>query len=53
VSIFNFTAKELSSEGLLYHIYDFTNWWQDTLNECTGESFTINAEGEYLLFLNY
>ena len=53
VSIFNFTAKELSSEGLLYPIYDFTNWWQGTLNECTGESFTINAEGEYLLFVNY
>jgi thiamine pyrophosphokinase len=53
VSIFNFTAKELCSEGLLYPIYDFTNWWQGTLNECTGESFTINAEGEYLLFLNY
>ena len=53
VSIFNFTAKELRSEGLLYPIYDFTNWWQGTLNECTEESFTINAEGEYLLFLNY
>ena len=53
VSIFSITAKELSAEGLLYPIYDFTNWWQGTLNESTGESFTINAEGEYLLFLNY
>ena len=53
VSIFAITAKNLSAEGLLYPIYDFTNWWQGTLNECTGESFTINAEGEYLLFLNY
>ena len=53
VSIFAITAKELSSEGLLYPIYDFTNWWQGTLNECTGEQFTIHAEGEYLLFVNY
>lgn len=53
VSIFAITAKELSSEGLLYPIYDFTNWWQGTLNECTGKEFTIHAEGEYLLFLNY
>ena len=53
VSIFSITAKEMSSEGLLYPIYDFTNWWQGTLNECTGESFTINAKGEYLLFINY
>ena len=53
VSIFNFTAKNLQSEGLAYPIYDFTSWWQGTLNECTDTSFTIKAEGEYLLFINY
>jgi thiamine pyrophosphokinase len=53
VSIFSITARNMSAEGLLYPIYDFCNWWQGTLNECTGESFTINADGEYLLFLNY
>ena len=53
VSIFAITAKNLSAEGLLYPIYDFNNWWQGTLNECTGKEFTIHAEGEYLLFLNY
>jgi len=53
VSIFNFTAKRLKSEGLAYPIYDFTTWWQGTLNRCTGTSFTIEAEGEYLVFLNY
>ena len=53
VSIFSITAKDLSAEGLLYPIYDFNNWWQGTLNECTGDEFTINAEGEYLLFINY
>ena len=53
VSIFSITANEMSSSGLLYPIYNFTNWWQGTLNECTGEEFTINAKKEYLLFLNY
>ena len=53
VSIFSITAKDLSAEGLLYPIYDFNNWWQGTLNECTGEEFTINATGEYLLFINH
>ena len=53
VSIFSITAKNLSAEGLLYPIYDFNNWWQGTLNECTGDEFTINAKGEYLLFINY
>jgi thiamine pyrophosphokinase len=38
---------------LLYPIYDFNNWWQGTLNECTGEEFTIKAKGEYLLFINH
>ena len=53
VSIFSITAKELSAEGLRYPIYDFNNWWQGTLNECTGDEFTINATGWYLLFINY
>lgn len=53
VSIFNFTAKGLESVGLAYPIYDFTTWWQGTLNKCTGTSFTIKCEGEYLLFINY
>ena len=53
VSIFNFTAKGLKSKGLAYPIYDFTSWWQGTLNRCTDNSFTIEAEGEYLVFLNY
>ena len=46
VSIFNFTAKGLKSKGLAYPIYDFTSWWQGTLNRCTDTSFTIEAEGE-------
>ncbi len=53
VSIFSITAKDMSANGLLYPIYDFTNWWQGTLNECTADTFTINATGEYLLFINY
>ena len=53
VSIFSITAKDLSAVGLRYPIYDFNNWWQGTLNECIGEEFTINAHGEYLLFISY
>lgn len=53
VSIFNFTAKNLHAKGLAYPIYDFTTWWQGTLNRCTDSSFTIEAEGEYLVFVNY
>ena len=53
VSIFNISARGLRSEGLKYPIYDFTAWWQGTLNRATGEEFTIHAEGEYILFINY
>lgn len=53
ISIFSITARSLSSKGLKYPIYDFTNWWQGTLNEATGEEFTIKAIGEYILFINY
>ena len=53
VSIFNFTARDFASDGLKYSLYDFSNWWQGTLNECTGDKFSLYAKGEYLLFLNY
>ena len=53
ISIFNFTAKNLSSSGLEYPIYTFTSWWQGTLNNSLGEDFTISADGEYIVFLNY
>ena len=53
VSIINFNARNLHGLGLVYPLSDFTNWWQGTLNECTGTEFTIEAEGEYLVFLNF
>ena len=53
VSIFNLTARSLHSIGLRYPIYDFSQWWQGTLNECTDTQFTIQAEGDYLVMINY
>ena len=53
VSIFNISAKELTSKWLEYPIYDFTAWWQGTLNRTTAERFTISAQGEYIVFINY
>ena len=51
VSIINFTAHGLHGKGLVYPLSDFTNWWQGTLNECTSTEFTIEAEGECLVFV--
>ena len=51
ISIINFGAKGLQGEGLVYHLSDFTNWWQGTLNEATANEFTVHCTGEYLVFL--
>lgn len=53
VSIFNISAKGLHSKGLQYPIYDFTSLWQGTLNRAEGAEFTIEAEGEYIVFQAY
>lgn len=53
VSIFNFGATDFSSEGLQYPIYDFTSWWQGSLNQSIGDSFSIRASGNYILFLSH
>lgn len=53
ISIINFTANGFSSQGLRYPLYDFTNWWQGTLNEAVAESVTIECKGEFLVFANY
>ena len=53
VSLFNINAKNLSSKGLSYPIYDFTQWWQGTLNEAPDGEFSISAEGDYLVYVTY
>lgn len=53
ISIINFNARKLHGKGLVYPLSDFTNWWQGTLNECTSTEFTVEAEGEYLIMINY
>jgi len=53
VSIISFGAIAFHAEGLKYPLYDFTNWWQGTLNEAVSERVTIHADGDYLLYLPY
>ena len=53
VSVFNFDAVDLKSEGLRYPVYDFCYWWQGTLNEVEGDSFRIMAKGHYLVYCTY
>lgn len=53
VSVISLGAKGMRGEGLAYPLRDFTEWWQGTLNQCTDTVFTVRAEGDYLVFLNY
>ena len=50
VSIYNATCKELSSSGLKWDIYPFSELWQGTLNEALSTEFTVHADGDYLLY---
>jgi thiamine pyrophosphokinase len=38
---------------LKYPLYDFTAWWQGTLNEAVEPQVTFRGEGDYLLFIAY
>lgn len=52
VSIFAFGAKGLQSVGLRYPLHDLNNLWEGTLNETTETSFSVAAEGDFLVFVN-
>lgn len=55
ISIFSLNQNEpLTTEGLLYPIKNraLTSWWQGTLNEATGSSFTIKIKkGPVIIYL--
>ena len=51
IDCYEHALDTLRGKGLVYPLSDFTNWWQGTLNECTSTEFTIEAEGEYLVFV--
>lgn len=53
ISIFNITATQLKSQGLRYPLYDFTQWWQGTLNEAVSNPVIIEGKGDFLLFVNF
>lgn len=53
VSIVNMNARNFSSVGLKYPIYDFQEWWQGTLNEALAPSITIQAEGDFLVLMDF
>ena len=51
VSLFNFRATGIKSNDLVYPPYDTTMLWQGTLNEAKSDRLSIQAEGDYLVYL--
>ena len=53
VSLFNFGCQQLTSNGLRWDTYNFHEWWQGTLNEALSETFSLQADGYYLVYQTY
>lgn len=53
VSIFNFGCQRFTSEGLRWNSYAYDEWWQGTLNEALGNSFSFSADSYYLVYQTY
>lgn len=52
ISIFNFTCTTLIADNVVYPTRAFNSWWQGTLNESKGDTFSIEADGDYIVFMN-
>lgn len=53
VSVFNAGCTALTSEGLRWQCYPMQELWQGTLNEALGDTFSIEANGCYLVYQTY
>lgn len=53
ISVFNVSAHNFTSEGLRYPLYNFTQWWQGTLNEAIAPKVVIKAQGVFIVFVTY
>ena len=53
VSIFNIDCTQIRSEGLRWDAYPYKQIWQGTLNEATGDHFTLHTDGTYIVFITY
>lgn len=50
VSIFNADSTTMRSEGLKWEVQPFDQLWQGTLNEAISDTFTIDADGHYIVY---
>ena len=42
-----------ASTGLRWDAYNFSEWWQGTLNKAISEKFSLTADGYYMVYQTY
>ncbi len=50
VSIFNFGCTQITGSGLKWAPVTPESWWQGTLNEAIGSTFSLQGNGLYMVF---
>ena len=53
VSIFNVSSRSIVSEGLRWPSYAYSALWQGMLNEAEADTFTLRADGTYIVYRTY
>jgi thiamine pyrophosphokinase len=55
VSLFAVERAAITTHNLKYPLHNriLTNWWQGTLNESLGDSFTVDSSGRVIVFRVY
>ena len=53
VSIFNVSSRSIVSEGLRWRSYAYSALWQGMLNEAEADTFTLRADGTYIVYRTY
>lgn len=53
VSIYNVNCTHLEGLDFKWNPYPYSELWQGTLNEATGESFTLKGDGIYMTFQTF
>ncbi len=55
VSLFCIDHKEVTTRNLKYPLHNqlLSNWWQGTLNESLGDTFTVETSGRLIVFQVY
>ncbi len=55
VSLFAIGPEAVTTLNLRYPLVKktLTNWWQGTLNECLGDTFTVETSGRMIVFQVY